>query len=111
MQFNTLQSGLSNVLNGIFSVSGIKYEFEKLANNCIGCYFCKRQIDERCYTFVQLREHWDRDIIFIACNDQCHIAMNDCIVSKCQACQREYLHMRYDNDICINCIVCTDIES
>jgi hypothetical protein len=79
------------------------YEFEKLENGGIGCYFCKCPLQDRCYAFVQMREHWDRDIMFMACHDQCPDAMIGCLVSNCRTCQREYLHMRYDGNVCVNC--------
>lgn len=85
-----------------------KYEFESLENGQVGCYFCKTSLQDRCYVFVQLREYWDRDIMFMACHDQCPTAMIGCSVSKCRTCQRDYLHMRYDGDVCVNCAHAND---
>lgn len=83
--------------------SDMEFVFKSLDNNRIGCYFCKCPLLNRCYAFAQSREDWDRDIMLMACHDQCPIAMIDRVVSKCRICHREYLHMRYDNEICINC--------
>ncbi len=83
--------------------SDTTYEFERLDGNQIGCYFCKCPLQDRCYVFVQWREYYDRDILFMACHDQCPVAMIGCSVSNCHTCHREYLHMRYDGDVCVNC--------
>lgn len=72
-------------------------------NGMRGCYFCRRTLQNTCYAFVQLREHYDRNILFLACNDQCPVAMHNCAISKCRNCHRNYLHMRYDNDVCVHC--------
>ena len=71
----------------------------------IGCLFCDREItlNTGCYMFVQLREHYDRDVLLVACSDICPVAFEGCSVSHCQKCEREYLHDRYDNDICRLC--------
>ncbi len=71
----------------------------------IGCLFCHREITLKtgCYLFVQLREHYDRDVRLVACSDTCPVAFKGCSVSHCQQCKREYLHDRYDNDVCRLC--------
>jgi len=87
------------------------YNYECKWNNTTPlCYFCDRKLTVQCYAFVQSREHYDRDIMFLACSDQCPVAMKTkgISLSNCIYCQRDYIHMRYDNDICVNCTNTTE---
>lgn len=67
------------------------------------CYFCKKSLNNMCYAFVQWREHYSHDILFLACNDQCPVAMKSQSISKCGNCKRMYIHNRYDGNVCVNC--------
>jgi len=72
----------------------------------VGCLFCHRKITiaSGCYMFCQTREQYDRDILLVACSDACPQALKTSCVSKCHLCERDYLHDRYDNDICRRCL-------
>ncbi len=69
------------------------------------CYFCENPLNNMCYAFVQLYAHYSRDCIFLACNDQCPVAMQSQSISKCANCKRMYIHNRYDCDVCAICSV------
>ena len=71
----------------------------------IACLFCHRKITNAsgCYMFCQTREQYDRDVLLVACSDACPQALKTLCVSKCHLCGRDYLHDRYDNDICRMC--------
>lgn len=71
----------------------------------VGCFYCKTKLslETGCYLFCQYKEHWDRDISIVCCSDTCTVAMKTCIISSCQICERDYIHNRYDSDICRLC--------
>lgn len=71
----------------------------------IGCFFCRQEItlNTGCYLFNQLYEHYDRNILLVACSDVCPRALKSQSVSKCQKCCRDYIHCRYDKDVCQLC--------
>lgn len=79
------------------------FEYEQLPAGQKGCFFCKKNLQGKCYSFTQSRVQYDRNEYFIACSDRCPVAMRTCRISKCIICTREYVHMRYDYDKCVNC--------
>ena len=79
------------------------YMYSTLINDEIACYFCNKELHDKCYTFIQWKCHYDRNTFIMACNDNCPVAMESCSVSKCETCARDYIHNRYDDDICVNC--------
>ncbi len=78
-----------------------------LENEAIGCTFCRKELtfNTGCYMFCQTREHYDRNVKVVACSDACQYAFacESVSVSKCKTCEREYIHDRYDDDICRLC--------
>ena len=89
------------------SESGITYECKWIDTDSdtkrCACYFCVNPLNNMCYAFVQLGEHYAHDIMFLACNDQCPVAMQSQSISTCYQCKREYIHNRYDSDVCVIC--------
>jgi len=71
----------------------------------IGCFFCHQEItlNTGCYLFCQLYEHYDRNILLVACSDVCPRALKSQSVSNCQKCSRDYIHCRYDKNVCQLC--------
>ena len=71
----------------------------------VGCLYCHQEItlNTGCYLFCQTRYEYDRNVSQVACSDVCPAAMNRICKSKCQICQRDYIHDRYDNEICRLC--------
>lgn len=67
------------------------------------CYFCNKILNNTCYAFVQWHEHYLREIMFLACNDQCPVAMQAQSSSNCVNCKRKYIYNRYDGAVCANC--------
>lgn len=71
----------------------------------VGCFYCVREItlNTGCYMFCQARIHFDRNISLVACSDVCPLAFKCMSKSTCKSCHREYIHNRYDGDICRLC--------
>lgn len=71
----------------------------------VGCLYCHQEItlNSGCYLFCQTREEYDRNVSQVACSDACSVAINRICKSTCQVCLRDYIHDRYDNDICRLC--------
>ena len=82
------------------------YPFDgEIEKPVIGCLFCHQEITLKsgCYMFCQIHEHYDRDVLLVACSDICPKALQYQSVSKCHKCARDYVHDRYDGDICREC--------
>lgn len=86
------------------------YMYSTLMNNEIGCYYCNKELHNKCYTFIQWKCHYDRNTYIMVCNDNCPEAMQLCSVSTCQLCDRDYIHNRYDKDICVSCWIASKKE-
>lgn len=80
-------------------------DVNELVKPTIKCIFCHCEIilTSGCYMFVQLKQHYDRDVQLLDCLDTCPVAFKHCSVSKCNKCERDYIHDSYDGDICRLC--------
>ena len=89
----------------IASVDNWRFADWELTKPRIGCLYCQREITlySGCYLFCQTRAEYDRNVSLVACSDACPVALMQICKSTCRTCHRQYIHNRYDNDICRLC--------